>query len=124
MDVIILNKNILSCEHFPKTIHYTIDAGLGVYSAYGDGFGNKQAPKLDKVKLEEYRESDTRKLRQEIELLKAKKKELENRKLHEIALYEENFTDGGSFRLAITALDGGISKIDVEIKQKTLELKK
>jgi len=97
--------------------------GLEVYSAYGNGFGNKKAPKLDKVKLEEYKKSDARKLKREIELLKAMKKELENQKLHEIALYKENITDGGPYSLAITALNSEISKIDVQILQKNLELK-
>ena len=51
-----------------------------MYSVHGNGFGNAKPPKLNKEKLEEYKESDARKIKREIELLKAQKKRTQSSK--------------------------------------------
>lgn len=97
---------------------------ITVYSAYGDCFGNKKSLKMEKFKVAELVKSGKSKLKQEIELLKSKKKQLEISKKHEITLWNESYStmDESAFRATLSELDSMIADTEVKIIEKIIEL--
>jgi len=115
---------------YRKILHkigsYPIKHGyeLEIYSAYGNSYGNKTKPKIDRTKLKSTLTLDKPKINSEIKLLKMKKKTLLARQQHEIALYDESFVDESSHRLTLTQLHSLITEVDEKIAEKTESLKK